>query len=166
MGAPLSRSLEHEGVLKRSDVGEWISKAEAELGKKARVACVARSVTSVEEGAFERFKLTKILVSIELPVVARVGNVFSRPAEKCRAVVSVSLPAAARIGHNQAFEDCEGLTSISLRAATVIGANAFDGCDKLTSVSHPAATKIGEAAPMGCTAPRSVSLPLNAAWGL
>lgn len=55
-----------------------------------------------------------------------------------------------------AFYNCAALTSVSLPAATIIGASGFENCTSLTSVSFPAATGIEDYAFYGCDALASV----------
>lgn len=54
---------------------------------------------------------------------------------------------------NYAFEDCTGLTSITIsNSVTSIGDNTFYGCASLTSVTIPnSVTSIGDYAFSGCT---------------
>ena len=123
----------------------------------------------VEDGEAELFNdyyaaiSTKTAGAIVVPdtlggyPVTRIGdNAF----EDCNALTSVSLPATVtRIGDN-AFEDCNALTSVSLPATvTSIGEYAFDGCTSLLSVTLPAGlTTIEYYAFYGCSS-LSISVP-------
>ena len=62
---------------------------------------------------------------------------------------------------NYAFENCSGLTSITIpNSVTSIGYRAFRGCNKLTSVTIPnSVTSIGWEAFYGCSGLTSVTIP-------
>ena len=62
---------------------------------------------------------------------------------------------------SRAFEDCSGLTSLTLPAGiTEIGSDAFSGCSGLTSLTLPAGiTKIGNAVFHNCSGLTSLTLP-------
>ena len=70
---------------------------------------------------------------------------------------AVTLNTATSIG-DQAFSNCDTLTTVSLPAATSIGTGAFGGCAALPTVSLPAATDIGDYTFAGSALP-TVSLP-------
>jgi hypothetical protein len=61
----------------------------------------------------------------------------------------------------KAFEDCKGLTSISIpRSITTIGSNAFYGCTGLSTISIPrSVTTIGSYAFYGCTGLSTITIP-------
>ena len=62
---------------------------------------------------------------------------------------------------DSAFEDCTGLTSITIpNCVTSIGISAFYGCTGLTSITIPdSVTSIGNEAFRGCTGLTSVTIP-------
>ena len=66
--------------------------------------------------------------------------------------------AVTGIGSNT-FNDCTGLTTVTLNGATSIGFDAFSGCSSLTSVSFPAVTTVGNSAFSDCSSSTSFSLP-------
>ena len=65
---------------------------------------------------------------------------------------------------SHAFEDCSGLTSITIpNSVTSIGEDAFYGCKSLTSVTIPnSVTSIGSHAFYGCSGLTKVTLNSNA----
>ena len=96
--------------------------------------------------------------------IAKVKKIGDHAFDDCMGLTSVSLPAATGMGY-EAFKGCKALMSVSLPAATVVGNSAFSGCKALTNVSLPAATEIGEYAFWICTGLTSVSLPAAAKIG-
>ena len=61
----------------------------------------------------------------------------------------------------KAFEDCKGLTSISIpKSITTIGSNAFYGCTGLSTITIPkSVTTIGSNAFYGCTSLSTITIP-------
>ena len=61
----------------------------------------------------------------------------------------------------KAFEDCKGLTSISIpKSITTIGSNAFYGCTGLSTITIPkSVTTIGSNALYGCTSLSTITIP-------
>ena len=85
--------------------------------------------------------------------------------EDCSGLTSLTLPAGITgIGY-EAFQGCSGLTSLTLPAGiTWIGTSAFQGCSGLTSLTLPAGiTKIGDYAFWGCSGLTSLTLPAGIA---
>jgi hypothetical protein len=77
----------------------------------------------------------------------------------------VTIPSGViRIGEN-AFWECNNLTSVSMPSVTSIGQGAFSGCGSLTSASMPLVTDIGSQAFFGCSSFISVSMPLITSIG-
>ena len=66
-----------------------------------------------------------------------------------------------RVIANFAFDDCSGLTSITIpESVTEIGNFAFDGCSGLTSVTIPkSVTVIGDGAFSECSGLKSITIP-------
>jgi hypothetical protein len=77
---------------------------------------------------------------------------------QCQKLTSVSFPATTDIGTDigSAFFDCNALSVVSLPSAKNIGMCGLGHCDVLTSVSIPAVTNVGEAAFSDCHALTSV----------
>ena len=72
-----------------------------------------------------------------------------------------SIEYTVRTIKNQAFENCSGLTSVTLGdSLTTIGEFAFSGCSSLSSITLPnSLTTIGNQAFAGCSGLTSVTLP-------
>lgn len=70
------------------------------------------------------------------------------------------IPDYVNIIDKGAFEDCSGLTSLTIKhGTTVIGLAAFRGCSGLTSLTIPGTvTKIGDYAFQGCTSLKCVDI--------
>jgi len=64
----------------------------------------------------------------------------------------MTIPASVTSIGDRAFEDCNGLTSITIPSSvTSIGDRAFAGCNGLTSITIPSSvTSIGSAAFRNC----------------
>lgn len=79
----------------------------------------------------------------------------------CSGLTSVSIPNSVTKIADWAFEGCIGLTSITIPdSVTEIGVYAFSNCSALTSVSiGHGVTSIGERAFFGCSALTSIVLP-------
>jgi len=77
-------------------------------------------------------------------------------------LTTVIITDATKIG-NDAFKDCNKLTSITLpNGVASIGSNAFNGCSGLTGITIPdAVTSIGETAFAGCSAITSIAISNN-----
>ena len=83
---------------------------------------------------------------------------------------SYTIPDSVTSIGNNAFSDCDDLTSVTIPASvTSIGNGAFSNCDDLTSVTIPASvTSIGYSAFSGCTGLTSATFLGNAPtieWG-
>ena len=81
--------------------------------------------------------------------------------EDCSGLTSLTLPAGITEIGRCAFDGCRGLTSLTLPAGiTEIGYRAFYGCWGLTSLNLPAGiTEIGEGAFSYCSGLTSLNLP-------
>ena len=79
----------------------------------------------------------------------------------CSGLTSISLPDALSSIGDDAFRGCTGLTSISLPdALSSIGGSAFSGCTGLTSISFPdGLASIGDYAFYECSGLTSISFP-------
>ena len=74
---------------------------------------------------------------------------------------SYTIKEGTRLIADQAFDDCSGLTSVTIpKSVTSIGNWAFDDCSGLTSITIPNSVKrIGSGAFEGCTGLTSVTIP-------
>ncbi len=81
--------------------------------------------------------------------------------EDCTGLTSVTIPNSVTSIGNYAFEDCTGLTSVTIpNSVTSIGYGAFYGCSGLTSVTIPnSVTSIGYDTFYGCSSLTSVTIP-------
>ena len=71
------------------------------------------------------------------------------------------IKANTKIISSYAFEDCSGLTSITIpNSVTSIGSSAFSGCEGLTTITIPdSVTSIGSSAFSGCEGLTSITIP-------
>ena len=81
--------------------------------------------------------------------------------EDCSGLTSITLPSGVTSIGESAFSGCRGLTSITLPSGvTSIGKSVFSGCRGLTSVTLPSGvTSIGESAFKDCSGLTSITLP-------
>ena len=81
--------------------------------------------------------------------------------EDCDGLTSITIGNGVTSIGDSAFEDCDGLTSVTIPdSVTSIGRSAFNGCSGLTSITIPnSVTSIGECAFMGCSGLTSVTIP-------
>ncbi len=106
------------------------------------------SVTSIGYSVF----LGCLIENANMPTNA----ILYIPKEKLAKVV---INGGESIG-SSAFEDCEGLTSVTIgNSVTSIGSYAFEGCKGLTSITIPdSVTSIGDRAFYNCTGLTSITI--------
>lgn len=119
-------------------------------------------------GKITGYKCAKEELPAHLVIPAKIGDeeikeIGWNAFEDCTGLTSISLPASLTEISSSAFSDCTGLTSISLPASlTTIGEGAFEGCKSLTSITLPAnLTKIDKYTFSDCTGLTSITLPAN-----
>ena len=83
--------------------------------------------------------------------------------EDCSGLTSITLPSGVTSIGESAFKDCSGLTSITLPSGvTSIGKSVFRGCCGLTSITLPSVvTSIGESAFENCSGLTNITLPFG-----
>ncbi len=81
--------------------------------------------------------------------------------EDCVGLTAVTLPASLTTIGDSAFLNCTGLASVSMQSGVVsIGSHAFHGCTSLTSISLPdSVTDLGNYVFQNCTSLTSAQLP-------
>ncbi len=117
-------------------------------------------VTEIGERVFYSKKKLK---SVQLPnTLVEIGNEAFR---ECESITSVTMPdyktsTLNKIGE-EAFRDCKKLTSIDMpESVTEIGESAFYGCWKLSSIELPPSLKIIEYCLFhGCNSLTSIKIP-------
>ena len=119
-----------------------------------------------KHGKITGYKCAKEELPAHLVIPAKIENEEIKEIgwgafEDCTGLTSISLPANLTEIGEFAFSGCTGLTSVHLPAnLTEIGYGAFEGCTGLTSVHLPASlTKIGGSAFYNCKGLTSISLP-------
>lgn len=77
--------------------------------------------------------------------------------------IDLTIPDNVKKIKNSAFQNCTGITSISLGSGlTEIGSNAFEGCTGITSVTIPdAVTTLGQSAFSGCTSLTTATIGMS-----
>ena len=90
--------------------------------------------------------------------VASIGNYAF---EDCTGLTSITIPNSVTSIEDSAFKYCRGLTSITIpNSVTSIGYAAFEHCTGLTSITIPdSVTSIGDWAFNGCTGLTSITIP-------
>ncbi len=150
-----------------------------DLGKTPFLSC--RNLTSIDVDMFNNnySSLEGVLLSedrtqlIQYPQ-ARAGDYIVRNIVEfigpyafndCDGLTSITIPAATQIGA-YAFFGSDDITTITLNdPLTAIGYKAFAGCDTLTSVSIPASVKsIGELALSDCIKLSQISVHPDNPW--
>ena len=81
--------------------------------------------------------------------------------EDCTGLTSITIPDSVISIESNTFRDCSDLTSITLpHSVTNIGGAAFSGCSALTSITLPdSVTSIGVTAFENCTGLTSITIP-------
>ena len=81
--------------------------------------------------------------------------------EDCTGLTSITIPDSVISIESNTFRDCSDLTSITLpNSVTNIGGAAFSGCSALTSITLPdSVTSIGVTAFENCTGLTSITIP-------
>lgn len=126
---------------------------------------VPKSVTSVDFGAFHG---CTSLTKITLPFIGvrqngtgdtTLSHIFDNNIPKSLKEVIITAPCKT-IG-SSAFEDCTGLTGITIPdSVTSIDQSAFEGCTGLTDITIPdSVTSIGDRAFYNCTGFTSFTVP-------
>lgn len=112
-------------------------------------SCQVEIETSYMEDhiAYHNFSGTKGLVVFE-DIITKVSDYTYFGEDYLQ---SITIPASVTEIGASAFQDCNGLTSVSAPCATIIGNSAFFACHELSSVSVPCVTAIGFAAFAACT---------------
>ena len=96
--------------------------------------------------------------------VTSIGNdAFNDAFDDCSGLTSITIPNSVTSIGEGAFSDCSGLTSITIpNSVTSIGSSAFSDCSGLTSITIPnSVTSIGEQAFNGCTSLDTLSLGIS-----
>lgn len=132
--------------------------------RKLTSITIPASVKSIGEGAFSDCNgLTQINVDKDNTAYTSVnGLLLSKDGRTLIKGINgkVVIPNSVMKINNSAFNDCEGLTSVTIPASvTNIGDFAFSGCKSLTNVTIPeGVTTIGDWAFSGCHL-KSVKIP-------
>ncbi|MCQ2292723.1 MAG: leucine-rich repeat domain-containing protein [Bacteroidaceae bacterium] len=81
----------------------------------------------------------------------------------CNGLTSITIPNSVTSIGDEAFRDCSGLTSVTIPSSvTSIGIAAFSGCSSLSSVTIPSQiTRIEESTFSFCTKMTSFTIPNN-----
>ncbi len=89
------------------------------------------------------------------------GDIFYGAFDQCTGLTSITLPAALTVIGNYAFRDCTGLTDLQIPAGvTEIGEFAFDGCTGFDGLVLPEGIeRIGSGAFSDCTSLVGMELP-------
>ena len=88
-------------------------------------------------------------------------GIGSNAFEDCAGLTSVTIPAGVTAIDASAFENCTSLASVTIPAGvTVIDASAFENCTSLTSVTIPAGVTVIDASAFeDCTSLTSITIP-------
>ena len=93
--------------------------------------------------------------------VADITSIGNSAFNNCSGLTSVSLPSSVTSIGDYAFQYCSGLTSIEIPSSVIsIGDDAFSGCSSLSSITIPSSvTSIGQYAFFDCSSLTSVTIP-------
>lgn len=89
-----------------------------------------------------------------------VVSIGSKAFENCSGLTSITIPNSVTVIAGDAFSGCKGLSSVIIpNSVTTIGGNAFSGCSGLTSITIPqSVTIIGFYAFTGCSGLKAISV--------
>ena len=90
-----------------------------------------------------------------------VTSIGSSAFDDCNGLTSITIPNSVTSIGNFAFFNCSGLTSVTIpNSVTSIGSSAFNSCSSLTSITIPdTVTSIGTFAFSGCSGLTSITIP-------
>ena len=129
---------------------------------------IPNSVTNIRNQAFQGCSgLTKVIISdiaawcgisIESSPLSLAHHLYS---DENTEITELVIPEGVTSIGNNAFNDCDGLTSINIpNSVTSIGQYAFNDCDGFTSLTIPnSVTSIGQYAFNGCDGLTSLTIP-------
>ena len=147
-----------------------------EIGDGAFYGCSSLATLTLNEGlvsiGITAFRGCHLLQSVSIPSSLQyTGSTFYQgyrggPFEECSGLTSVTVACGADIGI-AAFQNCPNLVNLTFIGPVdpanpgTIGTRAFAGCSKLTNFTIPVGTILGEGAFYRCTSLTSMALPLG-----
>ena len=173
----------------RNNCNALIHTATNKLIKACENTVIPNTVTTIEEGAFDRcYGLNSITIPNSVKsigvgtfagcnsltsIIVESGNTVYDSRDNCNAIIHTAsyeliagckntvIPNSVTSIGVGAFSDCRDLTSITIpNSVTSIGLGAFAGCNSLTSVNFGnSLTTIGSAAFFNCDGLTSVTIP-------
>lgn len=134
-----------------------------------KTVAIQKNLESIGEGAFGSVpSITKITVAAANPNFVSYSNaIFSKdttllvtyPAYKA---ISTTIPAKTKEIYGYAFSGCESVTGVNFSNVETIGEYAFENCTGLTSISlGEKVTTVGAYAFTGCSNLESIIIPKN-----